>query len=136
MTENLKKFVEYVSSLDNVTMEKVTKMEKEEITAFAAEKGFTLTEADFEMEEKDEALSIDELDAAAGGGECFCPAAGGGKEELIRNEDGTESGDGGCACVLGGAGRGFDHDQDTGLSSSVHSRCVCALVGIGKSLVS
>ena len=129
MTENAKKFMEYVSALDKETMEKVSKMtEKDEIIAYAAEKGFTLTEADFEQAD-DEKLSFDELDTAAGGGTCACVVGGGGAKDLRENEDGTKTGDGLCVCVAGGAGDGKD---SRGVSTA---RCGCFIGGGGKSVI-
>ena len=135
MTENAKKFAEFISAQGEETMEKVSKMEKNELIVYAAEKGFTLMETDFEKtEEDDEVLSLDELDAAAGGKSCFCFIAGGGVQELTKHEDGTESGDGGCACVAGGFGKAFDHDQAIGKKTKLGlGRCACPGLGDGDS---
>ena len=136
MTENMKKFAEFISAQDKETLENVSKLGKDELIAFAAEKGFTLTEADFEQPEEDEALSLDELDAAAGGKTCACFIAGGGVQDLTEHEDGTESGDGGCACVVGGFGKAFDHDEVIGKDSDLGKyRCKCPGVGYGDSYV-
>ena len=136
MTENMKKFAEFISAQGKETKENVSKLGKDELIAFAAEKGFPLTEADFEEPEEDEALSLDELDAAAGGGACICPLVGGGTQDLTKHEDGTESGDGGRACVVVGFGKAFDHDQVIGKKSGFGPmRCYCNLGGDGDSYV-
>ena len=136
MTENMKKFAEFISAQDKETLENVSKLGKDELIAFAAEKGFPLTEVDFEQPEEDEALSLDELDAAAGGKTCACFIAGGGVQDLTEHEDGTESGDGGCACVLPGFGKAFDHDEVIGKKSGFGPmRCFCSLTGDGDSYV-
>lgn len=138
MTENAKKFMEFLSAQDEETKATVYKMEKSELTTYAAGKGFILVEADFEKpEEEDEALALDELDAAAGGKACFCFIGGGGVQDLTKHEDGTESGDGGCACVIAGFGKGFDHDQTIGAITTVlgRVRCDCPAFGTGDSCV-
>lgn len=127
MTENAKKFVEFLSAQDKETQDQVSKMEKDVLIAFAAEKGFVLTDADFEEQEDDDEMSSDEMTVVAGGGWCTCPVAGGGKETLVKHPDGTESGDGGCACVIGGGGSKFDHDVRS-------ARCGCGFVGNGDSV--
>ena len=126
MTEHLKKFAEFLSAQGKEAWMEISNMEKDELIAYAVEMGFPLTEEDFELPEEDEALSLDELKAAAGGDQCTCPVGGGGYEKLIKNDDGTESGDGGCACVLGGGGRIFDHDEGD-------MRCLCIAFGYGNS---
>jgi len=118
MTENMKKFLEAVSTNEEMR-EKLAKVtEKEEIISRAAELGFELTAADFEQNRE---LSDDELDAVAGGndGVCVCVAAGGG---------GGKNGYGntfGCACV--GYGQGGDAKAD-------HFNCFCTLSGAGGDL--
>ena len=109
MTENLQKFLEAVSKNDAM-IEKVNKMNKDELLAFAKDLGITLTEEDFEKPEKE--LSDDELDAVAGGGDCFCAYGGGGTSD---NDDDT------CACVL--AGLGFTKNNS--------DRCVFSFAGYG-----
>ena len=129
MTENQKKFLEYISAQDQETMEKLSKMEKDELIAFTAEKGLTLTDADLEYPESDEALSLDDIASVAGGGACACAVGGGGTQDLRENEDGTKTGDCLCVCVGGGLGDGKD-------SSGVKSvRCGCVVGGGGKSVV-
>ena len=124
MTDNMKKFIEFLSSQDEETSEKASKMEQDELIAFAAENGITVTPEDF-AEAKKEAeaaaegeLSDDELSAVAGGGVCACVAGGGGEEGPGR--------DGVCACVA--FGQGLDKER-----SALESRCVCFLGGGGTS---
>ena len=113
MTENKKKFLEFMSTLDKETIEKITKMEKDELIVFAADRGFTLTDADFEQSEGE--VSLDEAEAVAGGGECYCTFGGGGTAEGYDNA---------CACVIAGAGM---HDS----GSSRYNRCYCGVMGYG-----
>jgi len=113
MTENMKKFLEAVSSNAEL-VEKIKSADKESLIVLAKEMGLELTGADFDMPES-QPLCDDELDAVAGGGDCWCAAGGGG----------TKGGKGGvCACV--GAGTGGDSTND-GL------RCACAFAGSGLS---
>lgn len=70
MTENMKRFLEAVSS-DKEMREKVdTAQTKEEIMEIAKRVGAMLTEEDFE-EKTGEALSDEELEAVAGGSMCL-----------------------------------------------------------------
>ena len=112
MTENKKKFLEFMSTLDKETIEKVTKMEKDELIVFAADRGFTLTDADFEQSEGE--VSLDEAEAVAGGGECYCVAGGGG-----TGGDDDSFG----ACVVFGEGMPNDVITD---------RCECFMYGQGE----
>ena len=66
MTESLKKFLEFMSTQDEATNEKVSKMGKDELIAYAAEAGFTLTPADLEEAEPEGELDLDDADAVAG----------------------------------------------------------------------
>ena len=139
MNDNLKKLAEFISAQDEETIKKVTKMEAEELIAYAAENGIAVTAEDIEEAEKaaedrktkaknaDGELSDDELDAVPGGGKCICYFAGGGKEDLIKitHHNNTYSGDGGCACVLYGQGDKIDDDKHVG------ARCSCFLGGGG-----
>ena len=111
MTENLKKFLEVVSTNEEL-QKKLTNASKEEIVAVAAEAGFVLTDAD--LVQKNE-LSDDELDTVAGGGRkanCGCGVGGGGT--------GDESDDT-CACVV--YGLGYEKNGDC--------RCHCPIAGVG-----
>ena len=109
MTENIKKFLEAVSKKDELR-EKLTTMDKDAIIAAAKELGFELTEADF-VQPEDE-LNEDELDAVAGGGNCYCFMGGGGTKG--KN-------DRACACVFAGAGEQKD----------LTDRCACPVYGYG-----
>jgi len=113
--ENMKKFMELISALDDEAMEKVSRMQKDELIAFAAEKGFTLTDADFQGVEGDAALSIDELAASSGGDVCGCAVGGGGAPDYNAGEKG-------CGCALIGGGK---------MSTSDELRCYCAIAGGG-----
>lgn len=86
----------------------------------AAECGVELKEEDFSPAGGQEELGDDELDAVAGGDECFCLAGGGGTANS-KNE-------GTCACVLGGGGEyaGSARDQEGA------PRCVCIFGGTGR----
>ena len=119
MSENLKKFLELISSNKELEAKALACNElgeekgKAALIALAKECGIELTAADLEKKEEPASgeLSDDELDAVAGGFDhntCFCVAGGGG--------GGKDSKDGktyGCACVLygqGGDGRANDYN--------------------------
>lgn len=119
MTENLKDFTEFLSTLDEETVEKVTRMDKDQLIAYAAEKGFSLTEADFRRDEGDAALSMDELASTAGGGVCACVVGGGGTSDEARGLDS-------CACPIIGFGHVFGEG-----SQGENQRCFCAVGGGG-----
>ena len=138
MTDNMKKFIEFLSSQDEETSEKASKMEEDELIAFAAENGITVTPEDF-AEAKKEAeaaaegeISDDELSAVAGGKTCACVAGGGGEADAAKTR---------CPCSSFGAGSGPDpvwdevcacvawgHGKDTRGSN----RCVCFVGGGGQ----
>ncbi len=119
MSDNLKKFLQEISS-DQEWVGKLTTLEKEdEVIALAidkaAEKGIVLTAADFEVPEGE--MNEDELKSVAGGN-CGCVLAGGG--------GGTDAHDGktyGCACVHYGQG-GDGRADDT--------NCICIVGGHGE----
>ena len=113
MTENAKRFLEEASR-DTRFLEKLSMAETPEtVIALAAEKGFALTEEDMKPEKPAVgALSDDELDAVAGGKDCFCFAGGGG-----TGSDGQKT----CACVAYGQG-----DMESGAM-----RCLCPAIGSG-----
>jgi len=115
MTENMKKLAELISSLDREAMEKASRMSKDELIAFAAEKGITLTDADFDVTEDDKALSMDDLAASAGGDHCGCVVGGGGLEDLSKGEKL-------CACAIVGEGA----------TVAGPPRCFCPAVGGGR----
>ena len=115
MTENMKAFFEYVSEQEEEVRAMASSLKMAELINFAASKGFTLTEDDFDEDDEDEGeIGFDEADDAAGGGDCFCAVAGGGtpgyKDEA-------------CACVVGGWGE----------TTYYGSRCHCPIGGYGAS---
>ena len=114
MTENMKKLLEIISGETEEVREKLTDMSREELTAFAAEKGIVLTEADFEPRETESEVSLDEAEAVSGGDSCKCTVTGTGK----KNEDYRDNK---CKCVAVGWG----HD-DIG-----NGRCYCLGTGSG-----
>jgi hypothetical protein len=116
MTENMKKFAEYLSTLDGETLEKINSMDQDELIAFAAEKGCPLTEADLRRDEEDTSLSMDELASTAGGGVCGCVVGGGGGADESKNHKI-------CGCGIVGTG-----DLTNG-----HLRCFCTIAGGGES---
>ncbi len=134
MSENLKSFFK-LASQDEALKAKAVElkdMEKEEVIktciALAAERGITLTEADFEPTASADAgeLSDDELDAVSGGGcgdgsmdSCIC-AVGGGGGGSGKNKVGATWG---CACAAYGQG---------GDGKSEHFVCICTVYGTGK----
>ncbi len=124
MTENLKKFLEFVGANDELkekAKELKAKNPEEAIkiaVAFAKENGFELTEADFEAPEGE--LSKCELADVAGGeskGACICAVVGGGGGE----EPGGDTF--GCVCVI--YGQGGDGKDD-------HWQCWCVSGGAGE----
>ena len=117
MTENMKKFLEAVSTNEEMQKKLTNVTEKEEIIARAAELGIELTAADLEQKQE---LSDDELDAVAGGsGACACMAAGGGG----GRENDRSAKKYGCACVAYGQG---------GNGSASDFNCFCFLGGFGE----
>ena len=121
MSENLKKFMEAVSAEGQEMVEKVNGADKDTLIALAAERGITLTDADFEQAQPDGELSDDELDAVAGGNSCACIIGGGGvSAECEKGSDET------CACVLVGIGKGID-----AISKEERRRCICEFAGVG-----
>ncbi|MBQ3484830.1 MAG: Nif11-like leader peptide family RiPP precursor [Clostridia bacterium] len=115
MTENMKKFLEAVSQNEELA-KKLSAMTMEGLLALAKELGVELTEADFEK--PDGKLDENELEAVAGGGECYCAIGGGGTED---------SNDKTCACVALGAG----YSKYGDFSDPDYERCICGLAGIG-----
>ena len=76
MTENMKAFLEYVSS-NPEAFPTIKEMTAEEIIAAAKEKGFVLSSEDFKQQRAE--IDDDDLEAVAGGGRCICSFGGGGK---------------------------------------------------------
>ena len=143
MTENMKKYLELISQ-DDEARKKLNEQEpssiqeaKERIIADAAENGITLTEEDFDETAETDALSEDELEAVAGGKECYCAVGGGGTSTSSLYEDT-------CACVLAGTGDGYGYVTKWVTDSSGErkvkdvitsmTRCACALAGYGKAV--
>ena len=121
MSENMKKLLELLSSADEALREKVSSMDKDALKALAAEKGISLTDADFESAEEEEGeVSVEEADAVAGGKKCYCVAGGGG----------TGSGDHDCTCawVAFGMGAAKYFYSDYGQ----HGPCFCPRFGNGE----
>ena len=110
MTDNMKKFLEQVSSDGELTA-RLKGMDKDAIIAAAQQRGIALTEADFVADTGTE-LSEDELDEVAGGGKCACVLGGSGKAG-----DNCQK----CSCAIGGWGF-FDDGVD---------RCICGGAGGG-----
>lgn len=120
MTDNMKKFLEAVSS-DREYIEKLKKAETPEaVAALAAEKGFTLTAEDLEPEKHTSEVSDEELDAVAGGSFCFCALAGGGERSEKRTGEIIKDDICWCACY----GEGLDRYDKT--------RCTCYFGGGGE----
>lgn len=84
-----------------------------DIIALAKEHGLEITEADFQAAPEGE-LSDDELEAVAGGAECYCAIGGGGTGTHSEHNET-------CACVA----LGFGTTDAGGL------RCSCAAAGYG-----
>lgn len=111
MTKTMKKFLEIVSA-DKELTEIIGMANREELISMAKKMGFDLTDADFAKPDM-KALDDSELDAVAGGSECYCSRGGSGTGD---NNCTT------CTCTLGGHGDGFD---DKG-------RCSCSYAGWGR----
>lgn len=110
MTDNMKKFLELISSNEELTA-KVSGTSHEETIAIAKEVGIELTDADFEAQSCE--IGDDELDAVSGGDKCYCAMGGGGTASAGQQT---------CACVMGGAG----FTKTGGIN-----RCWCAVGGSG-----
>lgn len=83
-----------------------------DIIALAKEYGVEIAETDFRAVPAEGELSDDELEAVAGGGDCYCVLGGGGSAGKHCDT---------CACVIYGVGM---DDQN-------RSRCQCPTVGDG-----
>ena len=107
MTDNMRRFLENISSNEEDRKKVCSLASNEEIIAFAKEKDFTLTDEDFEK--ADGELSNDELEAVSGGVEiCGCVAAGASQSDKVVDL---------LMCV--GMGSGLDT-----------MFCICIIVGI------
>lgn len=111
MTDNLKRFLEYVST-DNKLVSSIPEMSREEIVRVAADAGIQLTDRDFEEARSSGELLDDELVNVVGGGKCGCVWCGGG-----NTGDGYKK----CSCCKNGSGK-FDDGCE---------RCSCAAFGGG-----
>lgn len=118
MTENMKKFLELASQESDGFLEKLGKADQQELVALAAEKGVSLTDADFVRTESEGEVSLDEADAVAGGKKCACLYIGEGK--------GSGENDLRCSCGVTGSG-------DYTTTHDTLNRCICAMAGYGKS---
>ena len=67
MTKEYEKFLEFMSNQEEEVKEKVSQMGKDEVIAFAAKNGFSVTAEDFEPVKDGDGIDLDELDAVAGG---------------------------------------------------------------------
>ncbi len=115
--DNMKKFLEYASGAGEAFQAKLAEMPREEIIALAAEKGFPLTDADFEAPNEEGEVSIDEVEAVAGGDPCRCTITGTGKVD----PDHVNYKEKKCKCVAVGWG----HDTNG------NGRCYCLGTGSG-----
>lgn len=118
MTSNMEALLTILSGNKELS-QKFTQLDQRSMIDAAKELGITLTEADFSKPEGD--LSEAELQAVAGGGECYCVIGGGG----------TQGGDDVvCACVAYGQGDVAEDSQYVGRRGSL--RCQCFLGGTGE----
>ena len=122
MTDNMKKFLEAVSSDEALQKEfkaladsvaKEADAQKSVIVELAAKHGFTLTEDDFKPSEMEE-VSEDEMQAVAGGGKCACAFYGGGGGDGLV-----------CVCTTGGEGVDGKHHLIN------DCKCACVIAGAG-----
>ena len=112
MTDNMKKFLEAISG-DKDFVEKLKQApDAATAIALAKEKGFDLTEEDLKPAEGMQEISDDEIEAVAGGKDCYCVLGGGGEESKDERT---------CACFLYGEGKYDNGDY----------RCGCAGYGQG-----
>ena len=70
-----------------------------------------------EVLDQEQELDMDELDAVAGGGVCYCPFVGGGTADAGQTP---------CACVMGGGGENTAANE-----YGSKARCACVLGGAG-----
>ena len=118
--DDLKEKIFELASQDAEFAEKLGAAETPEaIAALLAEKGLDVAAEDLQelvqpAEEGAVKLSEDELDAVAGGKECYCVSGGGGKKGKFDKT---------CACVAVGYGDAGDFGM----------RCMCLGPGAGES---
>lgn len=119
MTANMKQFMELVSADKELGL-KVSAADKSALILIAKEHGIELTAEDFAAPVGE--VSDDELEAVAGGGECYCAVGGGGTKDNPHGYaeqywDGLDV----CACVVAGFGY-YGNGKE---------RCGCAFAGGG-----
>lgn len=105
MTDNMKKFLEKVSS-DKELRKHIRRMTQEEIIHTANELGFPLTADDFVNAKEDDALTEDELKNVTGGSKpCNCIGGGSGVswDDFKCGYNSVNNG-GECDCVSFGTG--------------------------------
>lgn len=124
MTENetLQKEIEALNKeFEGAVMDSKEMRQKvaDQLSHIAQKYGIQLTAEDI-LNENAGQLSDDDLDAVAGGTECYCVIGGGG--EGGKSSKGTDEI---CGCVLAGFGNDSINEGDF--------RCVCALYGSGHS---
>lgn len=122
MEENVNKLMELMKTDEALRERLCGAKDKDAVIAIAAERGVTLTDADFEVSgeekqrllaQKEQFLQNDELDVVAGRGNggCGCALVGGGGGTDVF-----------CGCIGGGKGTRSD--------SKVC--CFCFVAGVGK----
>lgn len=110
MNKNMEKLLK-LASKDEELSAKLQKAEKQQVVELAKKHGIILSDADFEVPKGK--VSDDELQAVAGGGNCYCAMGGGGSKG---------EGERACACVIVGLGYYTDGSQ----------RCGCPGFGAGE----
>ena len=110
MTENVKKFLEFVSKNEALKNELKDAKDPQAMLKIAESHGFKLSAEDFKSSGMEE-LSEDEMKAVSGGSFCGCGNAGSGS---AHNLD----------CFCSDVGSGKDPEGGNGF-------CVCAYVGLG-----
>ena len=107
MTDNAKKFLEFVSKNDALKNEMKDAKGAEAILKLARANGFELKAEDFAPSEMEE-LSEDEMKAVAGGSLCTCGSSGSGSAhnlDCVCSNEGQgkdpEGGNGFCLCAFG-----------------------------------
>lgn len=111
MTDNMKAFLDKATA-DSEMGQRFSKMNKAELMSAAQQLGITLTDADFDAAQQNQAMSDDEMSAVSGGGKCACVAEGGG-----TGGDNLKP----CGCVM--IGYGYFEDKA--------ERCLCMWGGGG-----
>jgi predicted ribosomally synthesized peptide with nif11-like leader len=126
MSENLRKLLE-AASADPAFAERLTAAATPEaLLALAREKDVLLSEEDLNAlaqaaAPKNGELTDDELEAVAGGQNCYCPIIGGG----VGDDEGNKT----CVCIAGGIGM-QDGNSEKGIKYG--DRCFCPIAGEGR----